>query len=244
MKNKRVKFSVVYVVAFLLLAVFFFVFREEHICVWPKEPEYNPPRIYTDSREEGFSTAEFFESDSAVALRIVLNSGIYHPHAGVEFPMGRGMNALSLHGVDFSNMDSVIIRFRASSDIALVLGVTDPVASHIGDPLSLRPLRLDIPATRYYTEHRLSLAKIRPNKIWFDIHGVEPDSNLYMNHVVQVAVETGRGTLLGLPSEIEISHLEFFGPNRFVIGTSLVLFILFTGLYILGMIRYGRKKQR
>ncbi|MCR5029288.1 MAG: hypothetical protein K6A31_08545 [Fibrobacter sp.] len=242
MKSLSLRFTLSYVLCLFAIATFFFRFHTESLVLWPQNKALGNPRIYTDFREGGFSTAEFFESDSAIAMKATLNSGLYHPHAGIEFPLTQGLEALSLEGRDFSHMDSVAITFRSNADIALVLYTADPVASKAGDVLSLRPVRLDIPATRHYTEHREPLSKARTNKLWFDIRGVEPDSLLYLNHVVQIAVETGKGALLGLPTEIEIEKLEFFGSNERILQLSLCILIIVTGIYIWGTIKVHGKR--
>lgn len=241
MKSLSLRFTLAYLLCLFAIALFFFRFHTESLVLWPQNKTLGNPRIYTDIREGGFSTAEFFESDSAIAMRATLNSGLYHPHAGIEFPLAQGFEALSLEGRDFSHMDSVAITFRSNADIALVLYTADPVASKVGDALSLRPVRLDIPATRHYTEHREGLSKARTNKIWFDIRGVEPDSLLHLDHVVQVAVETGRGSLLGLPTEIEIEKLEFLGTNDQILRLSLCILMVVTGIYIWGTIKVHGK---
>ncbi len=235
MKKSLLKLTLAYAICVILIGLFWGAFATKHIVLWPKNDSFGKARIYSDIREGGFSTAEFFESDSALAVRMVLNSGVYHPHAGVEIPLESGLRELALEGMDFSNMDSVVLRFRASSDVVLVLDVADPQVSRAGDPLTLRPLKMDIPATRFYSEVRLPLSLLKPSKIWFDIHGIEPDSSLYMNRVVQAAVESGKGTLLGFPTEIEILQWEFTGKNRSVIRLSIGLLILFSCLYIAGV---------
>ena len=94
---------------------------------------------------------------------------------------------------------------------------------------------MHIPTTRFYSEARLPLSLLKPSILSFDIHGIEPDSSLYMNRVVQAAVESGKGTLLGFPTEIEILQWEFTGKNRSVIRLSIGLLILFSCLYIAGV---------
>ncbi|MBP5248118.1 MAG: hypothetical protein J6Z31_09725 [Fibrobacter sp.] len=241
MKKLAWRFSLSYVVCLIAIVVFYFRFQTESVVLWPHQENFEHPRIYTDLREGGFSTAEFMESDNALAINATLNSGIYHPHAGVEFRLLKGVEALSLQGLDFSNIDSVFITFRSNADVALVFYTVDPKVSKVGDVLTLRPVRLDVPATRHYTEHRLPLSLARTSKIWFDIHGVEPDSLLYLDRVVQVAVETGKGALLGLPTEIEIQKLELLGKNRLTRCLCLVILILVTGIYLWGILKiYGK----
>jgi len=243
MKSLSLRFTLSYLICLIAIATIFFRFYTESFALWPQNKSLDDPRIYTDVREGGFSTAEFFESDSAIAMNATLNSGLYHPHAGIEFPLSKGLEALSLDGRDFSNMDSLAITFRSNADVALVFYTADPVASKAGDVLSLRPVRMDIPATRHYTEHREPLSKARTSKLWFDMHGVEPDSLLYLNHVVLVAVETGKGALLGLPTEIEVQKLEIFGTNDLILRLSLCILILVTGIYIWGMIKVHGKRS-
>ncbi len=245
MKKFIWQLSLSYIICLIAIAAFFFHFQTESIVLWPHPEDLEYPRIYSDSREGGFSTAEFFESGNALAMRAILNSGIYHPHAGVEFRLLKGVEALSLQGVDFSNVDSVFITFRSNADVTLVFYTADPVVSKAGDVLSLRPVRLDVPATRYYTESRLPLSLARTNKIWFDMNGVEPDSLLYLDRVIQVAVETGKGALLGLPTEIEIQKLEFLGANRFARRLCLFILILVTCIYFLGILKiYGKSSTK
>lgn len=241
MKKLFWRLTLSYVVSLMAVAIFYFRFQSESHVLWPNPDSLEHPRIYTDLREGGFSTAEFLEKDSVLAIQAILNSGIYHPHAGAEFRLLQGVESLSLQGVDFSNIDSVAITFRSNADIALVFYTVDPKISKVGDVLSLRPVRLDIPATRYYTEHRLPLSRVRTNPIWFDMQGVEPDSLLYLDHVAQVAVETGKGALLGLPTEIEIQKLEFLGTNRCTRFLCLIILVLVTGIYLWGILKiYGK----
>ena len=228
-----------YLACLAVLVVVYGLFHRKTLVLWPGESVF--PRIYTDVREGGSSSADFFDSDSAVAIAAVLSSGLYHPHAGIEFPLLTGVENLSLVGVDFSGMDSVAITFRASSDIALVLFTRDPSVSRPGDVSSLRPLRMDISANRFYTEKRLPLSLLRPSELWIDLHGLEQDGNLFIDNVLQVAVETGKGALLGLPMEIEIRNLEFFGTNRVLVGICLSILILVTILYIWSMVKHGKK---
>jgi len=236
------RLTLCYAVCLMAITAFYLRFQSETLVLWPNPDTFEHPRIYTDLREGGFSTAEFLEKDSVLALNAILNSGIYHPYAGTEFRLFKGVESLSLKGMDFSNVDSVAISFRSNADIALVLYTVDPTVSKTGDVLSLRPVRLDIPATRYYTEHRLPLSRARVNPIWFDLQGVEPDSLLYMDHVIQVAVETGKGALLGLPTEIEIQKLEFLGRNRITRCLCLIILVLITGIYLWGILKiYGKR---
>lgn len=239
MKRIACRWTVFYVASIAVLAAVYGTFHRKTLVLWPGASGI--PRIYTDSREGGFSSAGFLESDSIVAISAVLNSGLYHPHAGIEFPLLGGLESLSLSGVDFSDMDSVAIEFRANADVALVLFTRDPAVSRPSDVLSFRPLRMDVPATRFYSEKRLPLSLLRPGELWLDMHGIEHDENLYLDDVLLVSVETGRGSLLGLPTEIEIRKLEFFGTNRVLIWICLVILILVTVLYIRCMVKYGKK---
>lgn len=244
MKNVPVKLCLLYIFSLSILAAVFFAFYPKKISIWPPIRGDFGPQLYSDAREGGFSQVEFLESDSAVAFRAVLNSGIYHPYAGIRFPLVSGREKLSLRGVDLSFADSVAITFRASSDVALVVLTADPNVSKLGDPLSLRPLRMDIPATRHYTEHRLPLSNVRTVPVWFDIQGVEPDSAYYIDRAVAVAIESGKGTLLGLPTEVEILKWEFFGSNRIVKRACLFILILATGLFFWGLVHsYGKRNK-
>lgn len=220
--------TVLYAAVVAVLAAVCFLFHTKTFSLWPGKL----PRAYTDAREGGFSTAKVSATDSAVSFEAVLHSGLYHPHAGVEFSLLDGFESFSEEGLDFSDMDSAVVEFRATSDVVLVFYTKDPLATRPGDVLSLRPLRLDIPATRSYSEHRVSLSGLRPSAIWFDIHGLEQDENLFLGDVFRVAVETGRGTLLGLPTELDIRKLEIFGENRVLIRTCLFILILTTVLYL------------
>ncbi len=231
-----------YILCLMATFAFWGTFHQKKISIWPSEKGISPPEIYTDAQEGGFSTAEFFASDSAAAVRAVLNSGIYHPHAGIRFPLISGTRKMALDGVNFSDMDSVSITFRSNADVALILFTADPNVSKIGDPLSLRPLRMDIPATRHYTEHRVSLSAIATNPLWFDLQGIEPDSAFYLNRVVSVALESGKGALLGLPTEIEIQKWEFFGENRVLFRICLFILIITTSLFIWGQVKIHGKQ--
>ncbi len=233
----RLTFS--YLACVAVLVIVYGLFQRKSLVLWPGN--FATPRIYTDAREGGFSTADLFDSDSAVAIVAVLSSGLYHPYAGIEFPLLDGVNALSLSGMDFSGLDSVAITFRASADIALLLFTRDPSVSRPGDVSSFRPLRMEIPANRFYTEKRLPLSLLRPSELWMDMRGIEADGNLYVDNVLQVSVETGKGSLLGLPTEIEIEKLEFFGTNRVLVGICLIILVLVTILYIWSMVKHGKK---
>lgn len=239
MKRIACRWTVFYVACIAVLAAVYGAFHRKTLVLWPGDSVL--PRIYTDAREGGFSTADFLESDSAIAVSAVLNSGLYHPHAGIEFPLLSGMESLSLSGVDFSGLDSVAITFRANADVALVLFTRDPTVSRPGDVLSFRPLRMEIPATRFYSEKRLPLSLLKPNELWLDLRGIEQDGNLYLDNVLQVSVETGRGSLLGLPTEIEIKKLEFFGTNRVLVRICLIILVLVTVFYVRSVVKYGKK---
>lgn len=229
-----------YVAVLVVLSAVYGMFHRKVLTLWPAETK---PRIYTDAREGGFSTAEFLESSGAVGISAVLNSGLYHPHAGIEFPLRSGLESLSAGGVDFSSMDSVEITFRANADVVLVLYATDPAVSKPGDPLSFRPLRMDIPATRSYSRSRLPLSGLEPSALWLDMRGLEQDGNLYLENIRRVAVETGKGSLLGLPTEIEILKLEFLGTNGTLVGACLSILILATIIYIWSVAKYGKRSE-
>lgn len=232
-----------YGLGLLLLAVFYVLFRTERIVLWPSE-KFSRPIAYSDVREGGESRAEILEHDSVVYLQSVLSSGIYHPYAGTLVMLGDGAEALSLEGKDLSNMDSLLLEFRSSADVALVLFAAD-FQSRVGDPLSFRPFRLDIPATRHYSEQRLSLSALKSSEIWFDIRGMEPDSGLYLDHIVAAAIETGRGTLLGFPSDLEIRKWELWGTNRSAVRASLFILILISVAYGWGLYRiYGKRSAK
>lgn len=239
MKRFSWRLTLSYVACIAVLFAIYGCFHRKSLVLWPGASA--SPRIYTDAREGGFSVADFFESDSAIAISAVLNSGLYHPHAGIEFPLLSGMESLSLSGVDFSGLDSVSITFRANADVALILFTRDPQISRPGDVLSFRPLRMEIPATRFYSEKRLPLSLLKPSELWFDLRGIEQDGNLFLEDVLQVSIETGRGALLGLPTEIEIRKLEFFGTNRVLVRICLIILVLVTVFYVRSMVKYGKK---
>ena len=75
MKSLSLRFTLAYLLCLFAIALFFFRFHTESLVLWPQNKALGNPRIYTDIREGGFSTAEFFESDSAIAMRATLNSG-------------------------------------------------------------------------------------------------------------------------------------------------------------------------
>ena len=238
MKRFVWKCSFFYVAVLAVLAAVCGAFHQKKLTLWPAE---NRPQIYTDAREGGFSTAEFLAGDSAVGISAILNSGLYHPHAGVGFPLRSGLESLASGGVDFSSMDSVEITLRANADVVLVLYAMDPAVSKPGEPLSFRPLRMDVPATRAYSRTRLPLSMLEPGALWLDMHGLEQDGNLYLENILQVAVETGKGALLGLPTEIEIRQLEFFGTNRTLVRACLSILILATIIYTWSLVKYGKR---
>lgn len=241
--NSGVFLTAAYGFGLLLVAVFFLTQRTERLELWPAE-NLSRPIAYSDIREGGESRAEILERDSVLYLQATLSSGIYHPYAGTLVMLGAGAEALSLEGKDLSNMDSLRIEFRSSADVALVLYAAD-FQSRAGDPLSFRPFRLDIPATRHYSEQRLALSGLKPSEIWFDIRGMEPDSGLYLDHIVAAAIETGHGTLLGFPSDIEIRKWELWGTNRGAVRLSLIILGLISVAYGWGLYRiYGKRSVK
>lgn len=227
-----------YFACIAVLVAVYGLFHRKSLVLWPGEDVF--PRIYTDVREGGSSTADFFDSDSAVAIAAVLSSGLYHPHADRVPPFDRRGKPFACRRGFFGHgfrCHHVPRKFRHRARPLY----PDPSVSRPGDVSSLRPLRMDISANRFYTEKRLPLSLLRPSELWIDIHGLEQDGNLYADNVLQVSVETGKGALLGLPMEIEIKKLEFFGTNRVLAGICLSILILVTILYIRSMVKYGKK---
>ena len=84
MKKLFWRLTLSYVVSLMAIAIFYFRFQSESHVLWPNPDSLEHPRIYTDLREGGFSTAEFLENDSVLTIQAILNSGIYHPMLGLN----------------------------------------------------------------------------------------------------------------------------------------------------------------
>ena len=168
----------------------------------------------TDSAVGGFSTSELSSSDSAVAVRVNIRSGVAYPHAGV------GINLLSVRNrpadfFDFSAYDSLSMDIETGRmrKVSVKLLNNDPVYSKNGVLESYRPMVASAAVSSNGV--RLSLFDFRVPEWWLAMQGLDEDDGLrYMGRGVRFEILNGEGTMLGIPDDIVVRSIKLWGENR------------------------------
>ncbi|MCK9181307.1 MAG: hypothetical protein M0P13_00300 [Fibrobacteraceae bacterium] len=237
MKKNIIRLALVYLISLIAVGTFWFFFHRTELQIFPLE-EKTQTSVYSDIKEGGSSTARILRQDSILNFEVELHSGTEHPFAGVLLPLSKQKETFT-KAKNFSGFDSVAILFRSPTPkISLILFARDPKAAQIGDIFSLRPQTLSIEASPAYKETRIALSELETPLLWFDKHKIQEDRDLYLDEISFIGIESAKGTLLGIPAEIEIKGIRFFGKNRAVDFGSLLALLIFTGAFVLGLRRF------
>lgn len=241
MKQMRLRLTVSYVISIMALGFAWFVFHKTALDLYPSSPNMPFAAVaYTDAMESGFSEASLKKSDDFLTLDFNLHSGSAHPYAGIAFPLVADFQKLANKFFDLSAYDSVSVVLRTARNSRAMVSIltSDPVITRLDVPGSGRILEAEIPASRSFEEVRRPLSVFVTPEWWYDQVGIKtPDNFQYLNRAFQVQISNGNGGLLGLPDQIEIKSLRFYGERDFLKWGALGIFILCTGLFVAGLRR-------
>ena len=235
MKNRnKILGLIFFAVAFALWGLFFTQFKSNSL-------ELFPSRIFeiytlTDHEAMGFSTSEVTVSDSLVDAVVNIRSGKAFPCAGF------GFNLMSQDGrpagyMDLSRFDSLEVEVSTvrMNTIGLRILTDDPQYSQKGLYMSYRPLETQAPADRSFGVAKVAIADFKTAEWWLAGMGLEKDDDLtYLYRAILLEVYNGRGTLRGIPDDIQVKSLRLWGENRdfkkgmfFGLGLLAILFVCF-----------------
>lgn len=237
MKKRRNK--VVGIVFFVLAAVIwgflFNAFRENSFTLFPAGG-YGVYSL-TDSIAGGYSTVDLTQGENSIAAKINIRSGKAYPYAGIGFNMMARENRPVGH-FDLSRYDSLAVVAVAGRmrSISLRVMTDDPVYSRAGAYLTYRPLEVQIPVEKTFSEQKVSLASFKTREWWLAERGMEQDDGLtYFYRTALLEVFNGEGSLRGIPDEIELRSIRMWGENRdFKKGMYFAL-----GLYVLLLVGFA-----
>jgi len=236
------------VFAFLVFAwvYAFLAFRATSCVVFPA----NTFGIYalTDEPFGGTSTSELDVKDSSIDISINVRSGVAYPAVGVGFNlMSVGNRPAGLF--DLSKYDSVEVVFSTGRmrSISLRILTDDPVHTKEGLRETLRPLVLNVPASRTPESAKFSLGEFKTAVWWLAAMGLEKDDGLtYFYRSSAIEVANGDGIMRGIPDEINLKEIRLWGVNRdFERGMYALLVVILVVLALLeaDVIGMARKKK-
>jgi len=249
---KKVKWTGLFFFAVLLIVWGVFFFRCENASL-----ELFPERTFdvfplNDSIVGGFSTSQVQMTDTLLTATVNIRSGRAFTYAGVGFKLntaGRRPGGF----LDLTRFDSVEVRVASKRMNSMKLRVLtdDPVYSRNGDYTTLRVLEREIPSAPYmlmggskerFAVSRFSLSEFRVAEWWLSAQGLDRDDGLtHLNRAAFFEVASGGSTLRGIPDEMEVRYVRFWGDsykqkrNMFVILAGIVfglfLFLLCSWKY-------------
>ena len=201
-----------------------------------------------DAALGGTSTAEVDVGDSAIGISLNVRSGVAYPAVGV------GFNLMSVEnrpvGVfDLSNYDSieVVVSTGRMRSVSLRILTDDPEHSKEGMRETLRPLVLNVPASRTPTSAKFSLSEFKTAVWWLAAMGLEEDDGfMYLDRGAAIEIANGDGIMRGIPDEIEVKSVRLWGINRdFERGmyAGLILLIVLLGLFGTNLFRIFSRKN-
>ena len=246
-KSNKIIGLACFAVAACIWAVLFCTFSENTFTLYPKGGFGIYP--LNDSLAGGYSTVSLTEGDNSIVAEINVRSGKSYPYAGIGFNLMSREHRPTGH-FDLSKFDTISIiavsgRMRS---ITLRLLTDDPVYSRQGSYLTYRPLEIQVPVEKSFSEHKVPLSGFKTCEWWLAERGMEQDDGLtYFYRAALFEIFNGEGTLRGIPDEIEVKSAYMWGENRdFKKGMYLALaflVILFAGFAILAFRKPVNKEQ-
>ena len=232
--RNRAKIFSFFVVAFAFWGLSFALFKENVLRIFPACSF----EIYTvtDYESQGYSTSELSVTDSLISAKVNIRSGKAFPFAGF------GINLMSHNGrpsgyMDMSRFDSleVVVSTSRMNSVGLRLLTDDPQYSQKGVYMSYRPLETQVPAGRTFGSVKAAISDFKTAEWWLAGQGLEEDDGLtYLYRTVLLEVFNGRGTLRGIPDEIQVKAVRLWGENHdfkkgmfFGLGFLVLLFVCF-----------------
>lgn len=232
-RNKVIGISF-FVVAFALWGLFFSLFRESSLELFPA----GSFEVYTltDHEMAGASTSEVTVTDSLIDAVVNVRSGKAFPFAGFGFNLmsqnGRPTGYMDLSRFDSLGVELSTVRMPA---VGLRILTDDPQYSQKGLYLSYRPLETQAPANRAFGLAKIALADFKAAEWWLAGQGLDKDDGLtYLYRATLLEVYNGRGVLRGIPDGIQVKSVRLWGENRdfkkgmlFGLGFISILFVCF-----------------
>jgi hypothetical protein len=139
--------------------------------------------------------------------------------------------------MDLSRFDSLEVEVSTvrMNSIGLRILTDDPQYSQKGLYMSYRPLETQAPVGRSFGSAKVAIADFKTAEWWLAGMGLEKDDGLtYLYRAIFLEVYNGRGTLRGIPDDIQVKSLRLWGENRdfkkgmfFGLGLLAILFVCF-----------------
>ena len=187
----------------------------------------------TDEPFGGTSTSELDVKDSSIDISINVRSGVAYPAVGVGFNL-ESVNGRPAGLFDLSKYDSVEVVFATGRmrSISLRLLTNDPEYTKEGMRETLRPLVMNVPASRTPESAKFSLGEFKTAVWWLAAMGLEKDDGLtYFYRSSALEVANGDGIMRGIPDEINLKSIRLWGVNRDFERAMYVLLVLIFVLY-------------
>lgn len=208
----------------LLVAWGFFYSRSGGVAV-----ELFPQRTFelfplSDSAVGGFSTSEVQVTDTLLTATVNIHSGKAFTYAGVGFNL-RSKDRRPLNFFDLAKYDSmeVHVASKRMNSMNLRILTDDPVYTKNGEYSTLRVLEKSIPSAAYlqmggskerFAVSKFALGQFRVPEWWLSAQGLEEDDgHTYLDRAVFFEIVSGGSTLRGIPDEMEIRYVRFWGEN-------------------------------
>jgi len=243
-KRNKIVGIAVFVVLACAWAGLFNAFKENVFTLYPAGGFGVYP--LNDSIAGGYSTVELSQTENSIAAKVNIRSGKAYPYAGIGFNLMSRENRPVGH-FDFSKYDSVAVVAVAGRmrSITLRLMTDDPVYSRAGAYLTYRPLEVQVPVEKSYSEQKVSLSSFNTKEWWLAERGMEDDDGLtYFYRTALLEIFNGEGALRGIPDEIEIKSVRMWGENRDfkkVMYFALGLYVLLLAGFVVLLRRSGEK---
>ena len=244
-RTRVIIFSVFTILLFAWACVFF-TLRQSSCIIFPDETF----GIYKldDSALGGTSTAEIDVGDSAIDISLNVRSGVAYPAVGV------GFNLMSVENrpagfFDLSDYDSVEVTVSTGRmrSVSLRILTDDPTYTKEGMRETLRPLVLNVPASRTPESAKFSLAEFKTAVWWLAAMGLEKgDGFTYLYRGAAIEIANGDGIMRGIPDEINVKMVRLWGVNReFERGmyALLILMVVLLGLFGTNSFRIFSRKN-
>ena len=234
--TKTIKITILFATSLIVLFTVWFLFHSNRLSIYPVGELPNSIIFaYGDIADGGASTANWAQNDSSLALSLIVRSGIAYPYAGMGIDLISDTKKMSGEFIDFSLFDSlsITLRTRHMKQVQVKLITNDPKLTRVEDPMTARYLLQVIPSERSYQEVRVPVSGFLVPEWWFERNGfTAPDQLKYLERGIKIDISSGSGTMLGIPDEIEIKSIHFFGENHFVNRIVFTMGLIFTVLFL------------
>lgn len=248
--NKRLILGIVFLAAFL--AAWCFVFFQKKDVSLEMFPGVFEIVSLNDQDAGGFSTSEISRTDTSAVATVNVRSGRAFPYAGLAFNL-RSVDNRPVEFLNLSWFDSVEVKVASKrmKSIALRLLTNDPVYTRKDDSKNFRVLVKNIASAPYlggtkerYATTRFALNDFKVPEWWLSAQGLEEDDGLtYFHRAVMFEVVNGDGVLRGIPDELEVRSIRFWGVNHLFVKCMVAGLVTVIALFAFACCRLFRPKK-